>query len=780
MLNSESFINPYVAGRSLGGDRAFYGRDDILALVEQELKSRQRNAIVLFGQRRIGKTSILLQLLRGLPSDAFFPIYFDLMDRAHKPSAEVLFDLANTLAQEAGIPVPQADSIDEDGQFFRRDVLPRLYEVLGATVRPVLLLDEFDVLDRAPDAGSRKVAEQTFFPYLRCLMEQEQRLCFVFVVGRKADELSIDVKATFKSARYKRVSVLDEQSSIDLIKSAQRNKSLCFEEGAVSRILSIISRHPFFTQLVCQHLWDRAHSTNPDSPPTIRSCEVDAIVPRILEAGENVFEWIWDGLPPAEKVIFAAIAQSSDGRAPIADDEILGILQDHGIRILTRELELAPKILTEWEMLRREKDGFKFFIELLRIWVQDRKPLPKVKDELDRIEPLAHSLFQSGKGFYQQGELDSSLNLLRQALRVNPNHLKARLLSSQILLEQEKSEDAIGELEQAYRFDPEASRYSLVRGLLVHAERLERESREADTLAIFERVLEISPAEQAAIEGLRGIWRRRGERAFEEGRFEDAIAAFESARDQEKLEQVSRHQAKKRLEVMLLRAKDYEESENWSQAIQLYQEILDGRADCEQAREALVRAQTQQSLGRHYAEGIGALKQENWAHAVSTLAELVHSRPTYKDAARLLAGAVEKLQKQQRETLKRIAIASENAVFSKERVREEILRHEIGAGLFQIYMSPQERPASLLRNLISSKVFWLGLAGLFLFIWLAFGVYTARGSACAHCGPQTHGLFEPDDSPSSWAATTPFQTSIAFAGGAVNKRRWFAWGPDHE
>jgi predicted AAA+ superfamily ATPase len=68
--------NPYIAGKALGDERGFFGREDIFRLVENALSSPDQNALVLFGQRRIGKTSILLQLRRRLPSPPFRTIYF--------------------------------------------------------------------------------------------------------------------------------------------------------------------------------------------------------------------------------------------------------------------------------------------------------------------------------------------------------------------------------------------------------------------------------------------------------------------------------------------------------------------------------------------------------------------------------------------------------------------------------------------------------------------------------------------------------------------------------
>ena len=66
--------NPYIAGKALGDPRGFFGREDVFRLVETVLSSPDQNSVVLFGQRRIGKTSILLNLRSRLSSASFVPV----------------------------------------------------------------------------------------------------------------------------------------------------------------------------------------------------------------------------------------------------------------------------------------------------------------------------------------------------------------------------------------------------------------------------------------------------------------------------------------------------------------------------------------------------------------------------------------------------------------------------------------------------------------------------------------------------------------------------------
>src|SRR5215813_8887382 len=118
MTAKTALRNPYIAGRALGQQQGFFGRKDILRVVETKLNTVDQNALVLFGQRRIGKTSILLQLQRRLPSPPFLPVYFDMMDRARRSLGQVLFEIATTIAEEAGLASPDPTQFDDQGTFF--------------------------------------------------------------------------------------------------------------------------------------------------------------------------------------------------------------------------------------------------------------------------------------------------------------------------------------------------------------------------------------------------------------------------------------------------------------------------------------------------------------------------------------------------------------------------------------------------------------------------------------------------------------------------------------
>jgi len=66
-------------------------------------------------------------------------------------------------------------------------------------------------------------------------------------------------------------------------------------------------------------------------------------VPATLDASHNPLEWLWEGLPPAARVVASALAQAGPGA--ITEETVTAVLRESGVRVLIRELREAPKRL---------------------------------------------------------------------------------------------------------------------------------------------------------------------------------------------------------------------------------------------------------------------------------------------------------------------------------------------------------------------------------------------------------------------------------------------------
>jgi tetratricopeptide (TPR) repeat protein len=508
-------VNPYIAGPSVTG-AAFYGRKDVLRFVNRSLSTPQQRVIVLYGQRRIGKTSILRELPRHLASDEFHCVYFDLQDRANYPLPKVLHELAVKIAQSLSIPEPpkfQSESYLQD------HFLPSVYQALKGE-RLVLLFDEFDVLEE--ETPIRAAASTTLFPYLQHLIVQEPQLAFIFVVGRRIDELPARFQAIFKQARYMRVSLLRGQDAIEVITQPARAQ-LTFATEATEAILGLTAGHPYFTQATCHEIFSHMQHLG---KKRVTPNDVNAIVEKTIESSTGGLSWFWDGLPQAERLFLSAVAQIADEGGVATEGTIREILSRHDLSLLNIELRRVPGRLIEWEMLSLESgDSYRFVIELLRRWVAKEHPLQKAKKQRD-LDSRAMRSYYNARTAHLSNDLKTAIVYYRQALSARPNHTEAQLGLARALHEQGELAQAIREYEKAFELDPTNAQDELVAARLVFAQSLEEQGQLDAAAGQYRRVLELLPSEKQVQEKLARLY-RQGMNCANSREWREAVTLFE-------------------------------------------------------------------------------------------------------------------------------------------------------------------------------------------------------------------------------------------------------------
>ena len=583
-------VNPYVAGNPVGGTPAFVGRVDVLREIRRVLDRPLDNAIVLFGQRRIGKTSVLHHLAVQLSHEGlYYPVDFDLEQKAEWPLSRLLQELACTIAGALGQPDP--DLGPEPETVFRQEWLPTVLSDLPDGSSLVLLFDEFDVLA----SREMKEAARGFFSYLHNLLTLDPgRLQFVFVIGRNVDDLYNIALSLFRDVPAKRVSLLNREDTDDLVSLSEANGTLLWPDKAVERVWQLTQGHPYLTQQICSYVWHRTYDEEdekPDVPPTAAVATVDAAVPEALEAGRHTLEFLWDGLPPPERVVAAALAEA--GPDPITQQDLEELLSESGVRVVIRELQNAPQQLQDWDLIEPANGGYRFRVELVRRWIADHKPLQRVQKELDRIEPVAENLYKTGWWYYQNEQFGQALDSLRKAIGLNPNHVGANQLLIDILLAQGRVDEARKLLERLYEYRPDAARHRLVQAILTQAQAAESAD---EQMALYRQVLDLAPAQREATTKIAEIELKKLEALEQQRRYQNALDLARGLADK-------------------------------------YPGVRDWTSD-------LGRLKRKVDLDGLYQQGVGALQGGDRETAQTLLAQVIAEEPGYEQATRYLHQAV--------------------------------------------------------------------------------------------------------------------------------------------
>jgi AAA domain len=376
-------VNPYIAGSPVTGTEMFFGREDVFSFVRRNLTGRHRDTpIVLYGQRRTGKTSVLYQMHRHL-DPRYRCIFIDLHGLNLNGMENLLWGLATSIRRglqrdhQVNVAVPDRATFSANPHAaFETAFLDAVWSILGED-HLVLMIDEVVRLHEEVLAGR---LEREVFDYLRYLMQHFERLNFVFSLGSGVEEMKKDYAFLFGVALYHRISFLEPMAARALITKPAQD---CYQvmPDAAEKILQITSGHPYYTQLVCHCLFDRWLRV---PEPQMTSADVEAVLPEAIELGSANLTYVWEDSTPEEQAVMAGMAAAMPTvGSPATADQIREVWRRAGVRLPAGQAASAARNLTAREVVVASDGAYSFAVDLQRLWLGKHRRLDWVKQELE-------------------------------------------------------------------------------------------------------------------------------------------------------------------------------------------------------------------------------------------------------------------------------------------------------------------------------------------------------------------------------------------------------------
>jgi tetratricopeptide (TPR) repeat protein len=268
-------FNPYIAGAPVLAEDMFFGRRKLLARI---LNVLHHNSLMITGERRIGKTTLLHHLNKALAEDQatdyqFFPVSTDLQGVPESAFFHtVMTDVVETLVPRAETRAQirfDPEREDYDGRDFSHD-LQRIVEELKTRslkkVKLALLIDEVDVLNEYSERVNqrlRSIFMKTFSEHLVAIMS------------------GVGIKRIWNSEGSPWYNFFDE---IELTAFTREEAEALIREpvegifryapDAVEKILEHSAMKPYVIQKYCIHAVNRMLE---DGRSTITVADVDAV-----------------------------------------------------------------------------------------------------------------------------------------------------------------------------------------------------------------------------------------------------------------------------------------------------------------------------------------------------------------------------------------------------------------------------------------------------------------------------------------------------------------------
>ncbi|MBN1977284.1 MAG: tetratricopeptide repeat protein [Anaerolineae bacterium] len=481
-------INPYIAGAPVTDPAMFFGREDVFAWIERNIAGQYAdNTLVIHGQRRVGKTSVLKQLGHRL-SSRYVPVFFDLQGRTHTTLDHFLWRLAREIARALrtryGVELskPELGPFSQDLEYFPGVFLAEVRQALGER-NLVLVFDEFDSLE---EPTAKEMLAGDLIPYFSRMLHGTEHLNFVFSIGssgHKLEHMQADYTDFFRSALYKKISFLEPVQARQLIVEPVQGL-MTYEPPAVARVLAVASGHPYFTQLTCHELFAQCERTGDWN---IGVDDVEAVLPEVIERGTVNLKFVWDDATDPERYTLAALALLS---GPVRKAEALAALRKYKVRISDEEVGAALLSLGSKDVLT---DKNTFTVDLLRLWLLRNRPIERVVEELGEKHPIAVRYSQIAEEYREQGELDAALENYQRALSAAPDYIPVRLGIAEVHREAGRWEEVIAAYQAVLRLDAEnvQAQTGLCDACITFGDTLQEAGDIVGAMACYRQVLDI-------------------------------------------------------------------------------------------------------------------------------------------------------------------------------------------------------------------------------------------------------------------------------------------------
>lgn len=375
-------VNPYVVGLPVDPESSpFFGRHDVFNWISENLHgTTQKNILVFHGERRVGKTSILLQIQRGEmgkslrtdPLHPVCPVFIDLQGFNDRGTDKFLYHICDSVYKQISEHFPiWVDKVEKPqleqfknlpfGAF--RDYIKKTCCGLGNALL-VLMVDEFERLDTLVRSGK---VEQEIYDQLRSLMQFEPNLTFLLAGTHEFEELSSDYRNLVHSiAVIREISFMEKPDAIDLVRKSVEGL-VSYEDSAVEELWHYTHGHPFLLQRLCFNLIEDMNRRGDGN--FVAKGHVDNIIERFIQEGN--LEPLLERCTKSDKAILFALAEAGQkhehGMTQFELSELLSGSSDE--EVAASLARLLKRALIEKSAPRQGQVEFSHTITLLSRWM---------------------------------------------------------------------------------------------------------------------------------------------------------------------------------------------------------------------------------------------------------------------------------------------------------------------------------------------------------------------------------------------------------------------------
>jgi hypothetical protein len=392
--------SPYQLDGPITSKHAFIGRSEAMQRVFSWLDGSEGNALVIEGQRHVGKTSLLHEVRRrwGAQDRA---VQFSLEQYGVAPDlTAVLHDLGREIMRAT----PQMPYGIESRRSSPEHVARQLIDLLNmigkrrTTRQPlVVMLDGLSI----PGVGRPSTPAAASVRYFAMIMQQCPRTRFVVTLARDPDPAQMAAPVLRQAQRMK-IGYFSRAEVAEVCRLSERTglaQRLEWTDDAVDALVVMTDGHPWLTQAICAGVWQQrklAGAWHAVSHHDLEGLEGPDQIP--APAGDALRQ-LWTELGSGARAVVWLVAHEGCGATV---DELQAVIRRRPRG--QSDLRQAYKALCDLGLLAAAGAGVRCAPALLGVWVSQQQASPPddparlTAAALEPFKPRRRTLTLGGAG----------------------------------------------------------------------------------------------------------------------------------------------------------------------------------------------------------------------------------------------------------------------------------------------------------------------------------------------------------------------------------------------
>jgi uncharacterized protein len=310
----------------------------------------------LYGRRRVGKSSVLINLPKLLEKQ-YISVHIDFQDPKYEEGqSSFCYHLSKLICDslnDRGFPCEYQplDSFQNDPFTIFGKWLEKTEELLKKENKLVLIcFDEYEKIEERIQKGS---LTRDILDLLRNIIEDCEYFVILISGSKELQELELNWSDYLKIQKMIKVDYLSKEDARILITNPIDNFTLNYKEGqngeAVEQIINLTNCQPYLTQAVCFEL---VKYLNLQRRKEASVEDVNLAAEKVLTSANAYFDYIWN--------IECTNSEREFLHQMIENDHKEG-----------NEKEIDS--LLRREIIEKDGNGYKFKVELMKKWIEKNK-----------------------------------------------------------------------------------------------------------------------------------------------------------------------------------------------------------------------------------------------------------------------------------------------------------------------------------------------------------------------------------------------------------------------